>query len=245
MPRRQEADAGWQATVDAHKARYRDRIMDAAVELAVTEGASRITMARLAQHAGIGRATLYKYFPDVEQALLGHVERELDRCGDVLDAAAAPSDATGLERLRGCVAALADYFGSGGHQHGWASLDRAELSAAANRVVTERMARLIEPVVAVFADGVDDGSIRRGLTPEVYGPLVLKLVVSLHEELYRGAMTSDEAVEVVWQLVSAGVAADPQVRRGDGTDDAAEPRARGRGDDRLAAEGTRARGPVL
>ncbi|MBF0688233.1 MAG: TetR/AcrR family transcriptional regulator [Cellulomonas sp.] len=207
MPRSEGAGTAWQAAVDAHKARYRDRIVDAAVELAATEGASRITMARLAQHAGIGRATLYKYFADVEEALLAHVQRELDRCGDVLEAAAAPSGATGLERLRGCVAALAEYFGSGGHQHGWASLDRAELSTAANRVVTERMSRLIEPVVAVFADGVDDGSIRPGLAPQTYGPLVLKLVVSLHEELYRGSMTSEEAVEIVWQLVSTGVAA--------------------------------------
>ncbi|QCB95502.1 TetR/AcrR family transcriptional regulator [Cellulomonas shaoxiangyii] len=183
--------------------------MDAAVELAASEGAARITMARLAQHAGIGRATLYKYFPDVEQALLAHVRREIDRCAEVLARAAALPGSTGLERLHGSITAVADYFASSGHRMSWASLDRAELSTTANSVVTAHMAALVEPVVGVFADGLRDGSIRAGLDPAVHGPLVLKLVVSLHDELFRGVMTSAEAVEAVWQLVARGIAAQP------------------------------------
>jgi AcrR family transcriptional regulator len=197
---------GWQGAVEAHKARYRDRIIDAAVDLAATEGSARITMARLAEKAGIGRATLYKYFPDVEQALLAHVEREIDRCVEVLAEASALPAGTGLERLRTCIGALAGYFASRAHQVSWAGLDRAELSAAANSVVTMQMARLQQPVVEVFAAGVADGSIRAGLDPAVHGPMVFKLVVSLHDELRRGAMTGEQAADAVWQLAAHGIA---------------------------------------
>ena len=198
---------GWQGAVEAHKARYRDRIIDAAVDLASTEGGARVTMARLAEKAGIGRATLYKYFPDVEQALLAHVEREIDRCVDVLAEAAGRPAGNGLDRLHACIAALADYFSSRQHRVSWAGLDRADLSAAANGVVTMQMARLQQPVVEVFGAAVDDGSVRAELDPALHGPLVFKLIVSMHDELRRGTMTSERATTAVWQLAAHGIAA--------------------------------------
>jgi len=76
----------WQDTLESHKARYRERIIDAAIDLVAEEGVTKASMAALAQRAGIGRATLYKYFPDVEHALIAHVEREVDECWNRLQA---------------------------------------------------------------------------------------------------------------------------------------------------------------
>jgi AcrR family transcriptional regulator len=60
----------WNETVDAHRAAVRDAILSATVELAAERGVAAVKMAQIAERAGVGRATLYKYFPDVE-AILG------------------------------------------------------------------------------------------------------------------------------------------------------------------------------
>ncbi|MGE0457512.1 MAG: TetR/AcrR family transcriptional regulator [Bauldia sp.] len=51
--------------------------MDRAVAIATTEGIHALTMARIAQEAGIGRATLYKYFKDVEDILASWHRRQI------------------------------------------------------------------------------------------------------------------------------------------------------------------------
>ena len=56
--------------------------MDVAWRLAEERGPLSLTMSEIAQAAAIGRATLYKYFADVESILVAchaqHVERHLD-----------------------------------------------------------------------------------------------------------------------------------------------------------------------
>jgi AcrR family transcriptional regulator len=71
----------------------RGAILNTTWALIAKHGLLSVTMSRIAEKTGIGRATLYKYFPDVEAILLawherhvtGHFERlaELrDRAGD-------------------------------------------------------------------------------------------------------------------------------------------------------------------
>ena len=67
----------WTDTIDAHRAEVRDAILDAAASLAAEHGPLAITMSQVAQTAGIGRATLYKYFPDVEAVLVAWHERHV------------------------------------------------------------------------------------------------------------------------------------------------------------------------
>ncbi|MBT2534337.1 helix-turn-helix transcriptional regulator [Arthrobacter sp. ISL-48] len=45
--------------------------------LAAEHGLLSVTMSRIAKEVGIGRATLYKYFPDVEAILLAQHDRQL------------------------------------------------------------------------------------------------------------------------------------------------------------------------
>ncbi|MDX6389820.1 MAG: hypothetical protein QOJ73_883, partial [Streptosporangiaceae bacterium] len=60
---------GWLASVAEHKRRTRARILDAAADLVAAQGASGLVMTALARRSGVARATLYNYFPDVEQVL--------------------------------------------------------------------------------------------------------------------------------------------------------------------------------
>lgn len=56
----------WHETVDAHRAHVREAILETTWQLVSERGLRGVTMAEIAERAGIGRATLYKYFPDVE-----------------------------------------------------------------------------------------------------------------------------------------------------------------------------------
>jgi AcrR family transcriptional regulator len=67
----------WSETVEAHRHQVRDAILDTTVALVEKHGLLSVTMSQVAEETGIGRATLYKYFPDVEAILLAWHEREI------------------------------------------------------------------------------------------------------------------------------------------------------------------------
>lgn len=69
----------WNDTIDTHRQSVRDATMDATAALVATEGLSAVSMSRIAQDTGIGRATLYKYFPDVDAILAAWHERQVER----------------------------------------------------------------------------------------------------------------------------------------------------------------------
>ena len=65
----------WTETIEAHRREVRDAILEATAALVAEHGLLSVTMSQIAQETGIGRATLYKYFPDVEAILLAWHER--------------------------------------------------------------------------------------------------------------------------------------------------------------------------
>ncbi|WP_198359627.1 TetR/AcrR family transcriptional regulator [Streptomyces fildesensis] len=67
----------WTETMDAHRAAVRTAILDAAASLVSERGLASVNMSQIAAQAGIGRATLYKYFPDVGAVLLAWHEQQI------------------------------------------------------------------------------------------------------------------------------------------------------------------------
>ncbi len=59
----------WTETIEAHRREVRTAVIEATTALVADHGLRGVTMSRIATEAGIGRATLYKYFPDVETIL--------------------------------------------------------------------------------------------------------------------------------------------------------------------------------
>jgi AcrR family transcriptional regulator len=83
----------WDETIEAHRRAVRDATLDAAAALVARQGLASVTMSQIAEETGIGRATLYKYFPDVEAILIAWHQRQVaghlkhlaevgDRAGD-------------------------------------------------------------------------------------------------------------------------------------------------------------------
>ncbi|MCX5302722.1 TetR/AcrR family transcriptional regulator [Streptomyces sp. NBC_00160] len=67
----------WNETIEAHRNAVRDAALDATAALVAEHGLLSVTMSRIAQETGVGRATLYKYFPDVESILAAWHERQV------------------------------------------------------------------------------------------------------------------------------------------------------------------------
>jgi AcrR family transcriptional regulator len=67
----------WNETIEAHRREVRDATLDTTAALVAKHGLRSVTMSQIAEETGIARATLYKYFPDVEAILLAWHERQV------------------------------------------------------------------------------------------------------------------------------------------------------------------------
>lgn len=150
----------WDETIEAHRTAVREAILDTTWRLAADHGLLSVTMSQIAEETGIGRATLYKYFPDVEAILAAwherHVSAHLEMLADIRDQAA---DAR--ERLEAVLEAYAlmTYRRS---QHA------TELAAVVHR--GERVARakheLIELIRGVLAQAAEAGEVCDDVAPD-------------------------------------------------------------------------------
>lgn len=65
----------WTETIDEHRRAVREAVLAAVAALVRESGLRGLTMAAVAGRTGIARATLYRYFPDLETLLLAWHER--------------------------------------------------------------------------------------------------------------------------------------------------------------------------
>jgi AcrR family transcriptional regulator len=81
----------WTETLEEHRRAVHDATLDTTAALVREHGLAAVTMSQIAAAAGIGRATLYKYFPDVEAILVAwhdrHIARHLRQLAEARDAA--------------------------------------------------------------------------------------------------------------------------------------------------------------
>lgn len=147
----------WNDTIAAHREEVRDAILDAASALVAERGLTSVTMSAIAQRAGITRATLYKYFPDVGAILAGSHERQVERNLTELVAA---RDAT-KDAERRLEVMLETYARLVHEQHA------SELVAFMRHsdLTTRGYRQLIEMLRDVIADGAKRGRLRNDVSP--------------------------------------------------------------------------------
>jgi AcrR family transcriptional regulator len=188
----------WTETIDAHRAAVRDAVLRTTAELVAEHGLTSVTMSRIAKGSGIGRATLYKYFPDVESILLAWHERQI---GHHLDHLAVVRDRTegADERLTAVLRAFAlvSRESRGHHDSDLATLLHQD------RQVTEAQRQLHAMVQDLLTDGVRAGAVRDDIAP---GELA---TYCLHALTAAAGLPSKAAVHRLVTLTLAGVRPDP------------------------------------
>lgn len=151
----------WTDTIEAHRHAVRDAIIHTAARLAHADGLRSVTMSKIAEETGIGRATLYKYFADVEAVMLAWHERQITGHLQQL-AEAGERSGTPAERLEAVLEAYALIsHESRGHRdselaaflHGDAHVARAE----------QDLRRLVRRLVV---EAVDSGDVRDDVAPD-------------------------------------------------------------------------------
>src|SRR6266508_1352754 len=99
----------WTETIETHRREGRDAILDTTAALVAEHGLLAVTMSQMAEETGIGRATLYKYFPDVESILLALNDRQITEhiayLSEVREQGASPG-----EQLEAVLEAYAFFF---------------------------------------------------------------------------------------------------------------------------------------
>ena len=148
----------WSETIEEHRRAVHDATLDAFAALTGERGLASVTMSQLAVTAGIGRATLYKYFPDVESVLVAWHERQIARHLHLLEQArdAADGPAARLEAVLTAFALIQH------HHHGTdlpvALLHRGEHVTAAR----QQLQALVSDLITACAE---NGDIRAGVPP--------------------------------------------------------------------------------
>jgi len=151
----------WAETVEAHRREVRDAIMDTTAALVAEHGLLSVTMSQIAEKTGIGRATLYKYFSDVEAILLAWHERQITRHFQHLVEVRDQAGDTG-KRLQAVLEAyvLISHEIHGRHDTELAAfLHRDEQVAGAQR-------RLSDFIRDLLAEAADAGDIRDDVAPD-------------------------------------------------------------------------------
>jgi AcrR family transcriptional regulator len=181
----------WAETVQAHRAEVREAILNAAGDLLHHRGLLGVTMSDLATTAGIGRATLYKYFPDVEQVVTAWHERQVAaHLAQLAAIRQQPGDS--VQRLR-AVSLAYGRICQQRQQHGDAEL-RAALHR--HRPAGDRPDQLVAIFADLIAEAAAAGAVRRDVPPDELAAYCISALEAASAATTAAALT--RLVEVVW-----------------------------------------------
>lgn len=149
----------WDETIEAHRRGVQDAILDTAARLVMEQGLRAVTMSQIAEQAGIGRATLYRYFPDIEAILVAWHDREI--ADHLVQLAETRDRAEPAERI---AAVLETYALLSHHSHG--HLD-SDLAAALHRShqTADAEKKVLRLLTDLLASAAEVGQVRRDVTP--------------------------------------------------------------------------------
>ncbi|MEV4620835.1 TetR/AcrR family transcriptional regulator [Asanoa sp. NPDC049573] len=168
----------WSQTIEAHRDAVREATVKATAALVAKHGLTGVTMSQIAKDTGIGRATLYKYFPDVESILRAWHDRQIDQ--HLQELVKIRDQTTGAaERLE---AVLTAYAAAISHRRAH-DTDIADMLHHGEHVAAAHQ-RLREFVEALIADAAAIGAARQDIPADeltLYSLHALAAATRLHD----------------------------------------------------------------
>ena len=182
----------WTETIEEHRRAVREATLDTTAALVAERGLASVTMSQIAAETGIGRATLYKYFPDVEAILAAWHERQVARHLSQLARVRDEGGSAG-ERLESVLMAYAIITHN--RPHG------TELAAAVHR--GEHLASAQEELLGflrdLIADAANAGEVRGDAPPAELA------IYCLHALQAASSLPSEAAVHRLVTVTLAGL----------------------------------------
>ena len=186
----------WSETIEEHRRAIHDATLDTTAALVHEHGLAAVTMSQIAAATGIGRATLYKYFPDVEAILMAWHERHIALHLRLLTAAR-DAAATSAEQLDAVLEAYALIQ----HQHHGTELPVARLHRGEH--VARARQQLQDLIADLLATGARAGDIRSDIAPDELAGYCL------HALTAAGALPSEAAVRRLLAVTASGLRPPP------------------------------------
>lgn len=150
----------WSESIATHHREVRDAILSSTAALVLERGLRSVTMSQIAEATGIGRATLYKYFPDADAILQAWHAREFTRhLHQLAEARDRAGDA--WHRLKAVldVFALISYQ-TRGHHHA----ELVRLTYGGEHLGHAQQVR--DLIYGLIVEAVQDGELRDDVAPE-------------------------------------------------------------------------------
>ena len=184
----------WAETVKTHRRAVRDTLLETAAALVAKHGLRTVTMAQIAEVAGIGRATLYKYFPDVESILSAWHERQVSAH---LERLAALRDQPGNARAR--LEAVLEAYAMIQHELRVAHASELAVHLHRGEHVARAQRRLRDFIRDLLAEGAKAGELRDDVAPEELA------TYCLHALAAAGSLSSKAAVSRLVAVTVTGL----------------------------------------
>ena len=185
----------WDRTIEAHRHEVHRAILDSTAALVTEHGMLSVTMSQIAERAGIGRATLYKHFRDVEAILLAWHDRQVS---GHLHHLAGIQDGGGDagQRLGAVLEAYAGHSTRGHHD--------AELVAFLHRDANVGVAQrqLCEMIRNLLTEAAQAGAVRDDVAPDELASYCLHALNAAH------GLHSPAAVHRLVRVTLAGLRPD-------------------------------------
>lgn len=187
----------WTHTVETHRQEVHEAIFGAVGQLVHSQGVLAVTMSRVAETAGIGRATLYKYFPDVEQLLETWHERHVTAHLATLAAIATSHDEP-AQRLRAALSAYAQICA----QRSAHTADRLGAALHRSSQVRQLHQELLDLVTSMVADAAAAGVVRDDVPARALASFCLHALEAAGDPPSDGDQVAP--VNLVWSALTAG-----------------------------------------
>lgn len=157
------------------RARRREVILNAAAELFAGRDYASVQVEEVAKRAGVGKATLYRYFPSKEELYLESLERALGGLEHKLNAELAPQQVPASVRLSAMVSALVDTLSEQLQTLKLLGGDQSDLADRTRRILRRRSQCTATALQQVLADGMASGEFRK-IDLEVVPLLIIGMV---------------------------------------------------------------------
>lgn len=195
------------ASIEEHKIRTRREILGAAAALFRAEGYTDTNLGEIAAYVGIGRTTLYDYFPDKESILVELVE---DRLPAVVEGMLSelPVGLSHRERLSELLVRGITYVSTDDDLGSMIMRELPRLSRRSQQRIGRAHDRLSEEITRICRDGIETGEFR-SFDPEDAGRIVSALMMSASSGLLRDADAKarmHEIADTVVRFVFDGLA---------------------------------------
>ena len=191
----------WNETIEEHRRAVRDATLDTTAALVAKHGLRGVTMSQIAQETGIGRATLYKYYPDVESILVAWHERLVADHLEQLTEVRHRRDLTASERL----AAVLERYALILHEHHGTELAALLHQGPHFDRAQQHLRRLLGDLLA---DGAETGDVRDDVGPDELA------TYCLHAASAATTLTSKAAVRRLIDVMLDGLRPSAKARRG-------------------------------